>query len=267
MEEGFFSSFILFWNGLDWNLEDHFVEQRKMEAMIETYDGDELARERIIRFYRPYIINTVSHICKRYLTWSDEESSIGLLAFNRAIDTYDREASRTFQSYAYLLIKRDLINYFQKESKCRHLSFDYESEEDETSATKIEADISIESYNEAEQTEALVYEILELDQQLKQFDIQFQDLEAASPKHKDTRESLSQLADDFVQQPEWVNALLSNKKFPVNSFIKQTRYHPKQIERYRKYIIAHVLIRINPEWTHLSSYITGKTEAEKGEKQ
>jgi RNA polymerase sigma factor len=96
------------------------------ETEVATYislaaNGDDLARERLIRHYQPYIINTIGQLCRRYITWSHEEASIGLLAFNRAIDKYDIEARKTFLNYAYLLIKRDLIDYFRRENKVMHV--------------------------------------------------------------------------------------------------------------------------------------------------
>ncbi|MCT8137758.1 hypothetical protein H1D32_08295 [Anaerobacillus sp. CMMVII] len=38
-----------------------------------------------------------------------------MIALNKAIDTYDAIKGRTFLNYVYLLIKRDLIDFFRKE--------------------------------------------------------------------------------------------------------------------------------------------------------
>ncbi|MCT8137743.1 hypothetical protein H1D32_08205 [Anaerobacillus sp. CMMVII] len=85
-----------------------------IEATTSAQNGDDLVRERLIAHYKPYVLNTVGHICKKFVSWSEEEASIGLIALNKAIDTYDASKGRTFLNYVYLLIKRDLIDFFRK---------------------------------------------------------------------------------------------------------------------------------------------------------
>ena len=42
----------------------------------------------LIDSYKPFIAKTVSSVCKRYIHESDDEFSIGLIAFNEAIQKY-----------------------------------------------------------------------------------------------------------------------------------------------------------------------------------
>lgn len=222
-------------------------------ATIAAQQGSDLERERLLRHYKPYVINAVGHISKKYVSWSDEEASIGLLALNKAIDTYKYEKGRTFLNYVYLLIKRDLIDFFRKEQRNQLLSLDIE--DDVNPHSNYEVIKSMEEYQKKEQSNNLVEEILELNEALSNYQISFEELEKYSPKHKDTRETLTKLADTFCEDEEFVYIFKKKKKLPVTLFSKRTGYKIKTIERYRKYIVTLILLKLHPKWTHLHQYI------------
>ncbi|MFN7251884.1 MAG: RNA polymerase sigma-I factor [Anaerobacillus sp.] len=226
-----------------------------IEATTNAQSGDELVRERLIRHYKPYVLNAVGHICKKYVSWSEEESSIGLIALNKAIDTYDASKGRSFVNYVYLLIKRDLIDFFRKEQHEKHYTFNEHDEENFQSQYEVEH--SLKNYEKELQANSLVEEILELSEALSRFQIKFEDLEKFSPKHKDTRERLFEIADVFIEDEDFIDQLLHKKKFPTTSFVKKTDYNVKTIERHRKYLITLVLLKLNPQWTHLRGFIQG----------
>ncbi|MDQ0339909.1 RNA polymerase sigma factor [Caldalkalibacillus uzonensis] len=235
-------------------------ERRSMNAIdLQTsitaaQRGDDTVRETLIRRYQPFILNTVGHICQRYVTWNDEEASIGLLAFNRAIETYQPSAGRTFLNYAYLLIKRDLIDYYRRENKKQHIPFDRDTEYDAEEPLYLK-EHAVQSYHQDLQSAELVEEIIEFEHQLARFNIAFEELERVAPQHRDTRERLFQMADDFVRDEELVRHLFEKKRLPVSLFTKRTGYHPRTIERHRKYLITLIVLKSNPQWVHLSQFI------------
>ncbi|WP_216830962.1 RNA polymerase sigma-I factor [Alkalihalobacterium elongatum] len=237
------------------------MESSKLKNFLaQANTGNDIAREQLIRHYKPYILNVTGHVCKRFITWSDEESSIALIAFNRAIDTFSEEGGRTFQNYVYLLIKRDLIDYFRKEQKEAHLSLTLSDSEHDIPELNFENDQAIEKYEEMVQTHDLVDEILELDQKLREYKISFEELEQYSPKHEDTRLSLFEMAATFTSDDEFVESLIRKKQLPIGPFAKKTGYKRKTIERHRKYVITLILIKLNPQWLHLTEYIKGTQE-------
>lgn len=226
------------------------------QDIVYAKNGNELVRHHLINRYKPYILNIVRHICKGMISWSDEESSIGLLAFNRAIDTYDSEKGRTFTSYAYFLINRDLITYFQQKKRNKEMvSLDQHFDGQDSMVTEIEIEQAIRSYQEKVQSTELIDEIMELDQQLGEYGIGFEELESSSPKHRDTRETIHKIVCEFMQDNECMDELFRKKKFPSTLFIKKTGYHHKLFERYRKYIITLILINLHPEWIHLKKFV------------
>ncbi|KUO58992.1 MAG: hypothetical protein APF84_05925 [Gracilibacter sp. BRH_c7a] len=232
------------------------MEKIELKGLLgEANNGNELARERIILHYKPFILNTAGHISKRYLTWSDEESSIALIAFNRAIDTYDPQGGRTFLNYVYLLINRDLIDYSRREKRNYHLSLDPDLDQEDHTLHTYEVVQSVDSYQRTIETMELVEEILELDQTLNQFNISFEELEYYSPQHRDTRSLLFTMAERFVEDEECVKIFLDKKRLPVSLFTSKTGYHTKTIDRHRKYLITLILLRLNPQWVQLAEFI------------
>lgn len=228
------------------------MESSKLkETLIEIKKGNDIERERLIRHYKPYMINVVGHICKRYVTWSSDETSIGLIAFNRAIDTFECDKGRTFLNYVYLLIQRDLIDYFRKEKRHLHtISDDHQLEHDQA-----ETKASLESYEQSTHISALVEEILELDEKLGKFNISFEELESHSPKHRKTRIKVMEMASEFIKHRDLVDGLVEKNVFPVASFTKRTGHRLKSIERHRKYLITIIMIQLHPEWRRLSTFV------------
>lgn len=236
------------------------------EMLFQAINGNDLAREKMIQHYKPYIINSAGSIVGRFITWSDEEASIALLAFNRAIDTYERSKGRTFLNYAYLLIKRDLIDFYRKEKRQIHPPIHITQEQEDYSTNQLETKKSLESYEQSLQKHELVEEILELSELLKQFNISFHELENFSPKHHDTRETVMKMARDFINERELVDEFLRKKRLPVTAFAKQFGYRKKTIERHRKYLVTIILLLNHPEWRKLNEYIQKPKEREAYEK-
>ncbi len=226
-----------------------------IEATTSAQKGDQFVKEKLIRHYKPYVLNTVGHICKKYVSWSEEEASIGLLALNKAIDTYDSTKGRTFLNYVYLLVQRDLIDFFRKEKNERHVSLNANLIDDDLVQTSYEVEHSLQNYEKEKQKSDLVEEILELSEELQKYQINFEELEKYSPKHKDTRESLFELVERFVADEECVNQFIQKRQFPTTMFVKKTGYKVKTIERHRKYIITLALLKLHPHWIMLGQYI------------
>jgi len=61
--------------------------------------GDKLLKDRFISDYKPFIIKSVSQILNnRYIDIENsEEYSVGLIAFNEAIEKYDKDKKCSFK--------------------------------------------------------------------------------------------------------------------------------------------------------------------------
>ena len=77
---------------------------------------DNRKREELITQQEQTILRTASKACRKYITKSDDEWSIELIAFYEAVKNYD-ESKGAFRGFASIVIKRRLMDYFDSESK------------------------------------------------------------------------------------------------------------------------------------------------------
>lgn len=234
------------------------MEKQRMEALINrAKTGDVIARETMIKHYKPYILNVVHHVLSRYVTWSDEETSLAMIAFNRAIDTFKHDQGKSFVNYAYLLIKRDLIDYLRKNKAApRELL----SSEEETHPYHDQK--AVEQYQEAIQQSELTEEILEFKAVLASYQISLSELEASAPKHKRSRRRLIEMSEAFCQHTTLVQQLTTKQRLPATAFSKRSGFQKKTIEKHRKYLIALILLKINPQLQRLTTFVTLQTGGE-----
>lgn len=74
----------------------------------------------MIEDYQPFIATSVSRVCKRYIDQEqDDEFSIGLIAFNEAIDSFHEGKGSSFFTFARLVISRKVIDYIRQQKHHR----------------------------------------------------------------------------------------------------------------------------------------------------
>jgi RNA polymerase sigma factor len=235
------------------------MKQEDIEHIInEIQKGNELRREQLIQYYQPYILSVVGKVCNKFKTWNDDEASIALIAFNRAIDTYDPQKGRTFLNYVYLIIHRELVDFFRKENHYQNLM---KKGDKLLEANRVKE--SVKQYHQDQRISNIAAEIVDLDDQLSQFYIRFEELEAHSPKQKRTRKKVLNIAEEFIQRDTLVEQLFKRKQFPMKEFLEVANYRVKTIEKYRKYIIAIIIIFLHPEWKNLQTFLRNKVRGEK----
>lgn len=84
--------------------------------MIEAAKRDEQEREKFIRDNEQTILKIASRVTGRYITKSDDEWSVALLSFNKAIDTFE-DSRGDFTAYASVVIRRALTDHYRSEKK------------------------------------------------------------------------------------------------------------------------------------------------------
>ena len=216
------------------------------EAVILIQQGDQSLLNEIIVSYKPFIAKAVSSVCKRYIHETDDEFSIGLIAFNEAIEKYLPERGKSLLSFAEVLIKRRVIDYIRKETKSQHISYDFDSiAHDDESPAAIVNELSFEEYKKKKEEEIRKEEIIQFSALLKTFNLSFSDLVEQSPKHADARRTAILIARLLVEDAELRKLLLEKKRIPIKQLEEMVEVSRKTIERNRKYIIAIALILLN----------------------
>ncbi|RSD28250.1 RNA polymerase sigma factor SigI [Mesobacillus subterraneus] len=233
--------------------------RRPLEETVEKiHQGDTALREELIDSYKPFIAKTVSSVCKRYIHESDDEFSIGLIAFNEAIQKYSSDKGNSLLSFAEVMIKRRVIDYIRQQSRNQNLSFNLSNDpaEEEQQRSTIEDELSLDEFRKKTEQELRREEILQFQGILKDFDLSFQDLLEQSPKHADARKNAMLVAMAMVEHEELKGFLLDKKRLPIKQLEEMVKVSRKTIERNRKYIIAIALILIG-DYLYLKDYIKG----------
>lgn len=225
-------------------------EKNPLEMRLRKIkEGDKLEREKLIEDYTPFIIKGITKVTNRYIeTDNDDEYSIGLQAFNEAIDKYESERG-SFLNFAQLLIRSRVIDFMRKaKSRGVMVSIDDENvNEGDLGCLAVTEDFTY-SYEIKEQ-------IVNLERNLMEFQISMKDLLETSPKHVDTRLNSIEIARYMIEDNEIKEELYRKKTIPVNKLIMKKNVSRKVLKRNRKFIIATALI-LDSNSQLLKNYIT-----------
>lgn len=243
-----------------------FLPKKKKRTLEETVfaiqNGDQGLQNELIHQYKPFIAKAVSSVCKRYISETDDEFSIGLIAFNEAIQKYSSDKGSSLLSFAEVIIKRRVIDYIRQQVKHQNLSMDangLEENDEETAQSSLEASLSLEEYHKQSDEELRRQEIMHFSKLLTEFDLTFKDLVENSPKHADARKNAMLVAKEIVSNEEIKRILVEKKRLPIKQIEGSVSVSRKTIERNRKYIIAIALILMN-DYLYLQDYVKGVLE-------
>lgn len=213
-------------------------------------NGETLLKNGLINDYKPFIIKVVSKTTGKYVDLENsDEFSIGLMAFDEAIECYDVSKSPNFLSFAETVIKRRVVDYNRKNyknSKVYPLSY-FESCEDEEKNYFEEKYFRVDSGSLFENIETKE-EIALFTQRLSEFNIELSDLLVSAPKHMDSKRLSIKIARIVAENEELSEKLERKKNMPVVDIMKIIKVNHKTIERNRKFIIAvYLILRSNLE--------------------
>lgn len=213
------------------------------DSIIEIIDsirkGDLQLRDRFISESIPFIMKSLHKILKRHIDIkNDEEFSIGLSAFNEAIDHYDLCKKGDFYRYSSIMINHRIIDYLRS-TKNSDKTIPFSSIEN--SEYFEQRYFVSNTYNEYEVIE-LKEDILALQQNLMAFDITWDDLISNSPIHSDTRRLCIRIAKEILEDEDLYTKFINTKKIPRSQLVERLKIHRRTIENHRTFIIAICLI-------------------------
>lgn len=213
-------------------------------------------RDILIEENKSFIFKTTCRICKRKLNWeNDDELSVALVAFNKACDSY-KEDKGSFNSYAGVLIKNALIDFFRKEKNSPYLIFDDENENDDYEY--IDYKNSMNEYQKQKENNVRADEIKLLSTELLKYNLSFSDMVEASPSHRDTRNTLLNIALKCLKEKIIIDSIKQKKQLPIKQIILLTQCSRKIIEKWRKYIILLIIVLSSNEYPYIRSYLNIK---------
>ncbi len=227
--------------------------EKRLQKIKE--EASSIERNQLIQDYIPFIIKTVANQLNRYIeTENSDEFSIGLIAFNEAIDKYDF-AKGSFLSFAELVIKNRVKDlYRKKQREQREISLE--------SFLDNSLDSFLEPYNEInEDSIFLREEIKRYEDELQKFSITFEDLVEETPKHSDTRQNAVELSERISEDRIIVKEIYAKKRLPVSKIVLKFRTTVKIVKRSRKFIISMVVI-FTGSFNQIKSWVKNSLQGE-----
>lgn len=218
---------------------------------------DERAREELISRQEKNILRIASLAKRGFATKSDDEWAIALCAFSHAIDTY-LPTKGAFVPYAEVLMKRSLID--EHRANARHVQempvspSAFEGEQDEDERNPVLPAVIEQSVRAADTT--LQDEIRAANSALKRYGFGFYELIDCSPGRGKSREECLAAAQAVLDHPVALDQLLRTRQLPMKWLMEQSGLPKKRLERYRRYIIATIVICAG-EFPALQGYIRG----------
>ena len=218
--------------------------------------SSEVKREIFIKDMERTILKIASRMTGRFITKSDDEWSIALFAFNKAIDTYSEDKG-DYMAYSKVLINNALIDY--KRSESRHnaeVLYDPEVLEGEDSGPIYEIltrESTVQEENQLVNTD-LKDEIEEINARLRTYGFSFFDIAGASPKSSKTRTECGRAILHIADNKELLVDVLESGKLPLKQMCGELGISRFMMDRHRKYILAGVII-LSGEYPLISDYL------------
>jgi len=211
-------------------LEDRVIRSRK----------DPQKKDLLIKQFKPFIASVIQKRLGKFLAYGvDDELSIGLLAFDEAIKSYNINKGK-FLSFSRLVITNRIIDHYRKQSRQSHSTSSYDDIEDEATASLIDKK-SVEQFTLQSELEDKKFEIIEYSHELSLWGINFSELERISPKQDSLRMEYINCAKMIVNDKTILDELMRTGRLPIKNITKILPLHRKKIERGRIYIIALVI--------------------------
>ena len=236
--------------------------------MSELTDGairakeDMLYRNHFLQENTKFILTRAYAAIGHYVTESDDEWSIALLAFNDSIDRFDPEKGE-FEGFASLVIRRRLYDYLRSEKRFSSeialepyaMDADDMRDTDEVNSLALEVQQkTVEQAVSGQDTRDIKDEIEAVGEILNGYGFTFMDLADASPKAQKTKDNCAKVVAVILKDQELQDKLRSQKSLPIRDILSSINVPRKLLERHRRYIIAAVEI-LNGDFPLLAEYM------------
>ena len=204
-----------------------------------------------------FIINCAYRATHRFISQSDDEWSISLIAFSNAVKSYDQEKGG-FLPYAELLIKRSLVDYYRTTKKfdaeyfVSPEIFEFNSKDEEA---EVSMKLEIAQKLSTSMENSLGDEIESVNAEFKSFGFSFYDLAQCSPKSQKTKNACKQAVLYVLEHPIVREEINQSKQLPIKLIQKNTNLPRKILENHRRYIIAAIKI-LSGEYPYLAEYLS-----------
>ncbi|MBE7004754.1 MAG: RNA polymerase subunit sigma [Ruminococcaceae bacterium] len=218
------------------------LEQKALAAKTDERQFNEL-----VESHKAWILRIAAETAHRYVTDSDDEWSVALMAFHEAVQDYEK-GKGSFRGLAAMVIRRRIVDHLRSEG--RHAdelsvtpaAFEDALEEDEASGVDLRVQRRMAEEADAapgEDTASMARaEIAEMQGILQLYGFSFFDLADASPKAEKTKKSCAQAVRTLIASVLLMAQMRLKRLLPIKELSEASGVLRKILERHRKYVIA-----------------------------
>ena len=218
----------------------------ELEQQVLAAKTDEGIFNESVESHKAWMLRVASETTHRYVTDSDDEWSIALMAFSEAVQSYE-EGKGSFRGFAAMVIRRRVVDYLRAEG--RHAdelsvtpaAFEDGLEEEEGGVNLQVQQRMAEEADDAPGEDAASLareEITEMQGILQLYGFSFFDLADASPKTEKTKKSCAQAVRTLIATAILMAQMRLKRLLPIKELSEASGVIRKILERHRKYIIA-----------------------------
>lgn len=229
--------------------EGKLLENKINQALERYLAGDGSAIEDIYNDLLPFCLRVASKTCNRYISIQDEEASIAQISIMEACQKYNPERG-SFHAFLGQVIRHRIIDYKRRENKHRTVNFSDLGENKDSYQEPVDDDYFESILDDLVRQQ----EIDRFKSLLGEYQISFEDLCKVSPKYSKAREKAIKVTCLIAQSQELSEHLLAKKSLPASVLVEKFNVSNKFLDRYRKYIIAGVLV-LKYELSYLKPYV------------
>lgn len=227
------------------------------DKMAVDAKNSEDALNQLVIESNSFILRCASKTCKRYITESDDEFEVALVAFCEAVRTFNPDTGH-FTAFAALVIRRRLMDYFDSQSRrSREIAagsaMSWENAEEQPTGVIAEVQQKIVQESQPD-THTVKDEIEALGAVLNDYGFSFFDLAEASPKAEKTKHCCARAVNWMLAVVDRILNMRKTHSLPVAAIVKALEIARKIIERHRRYIIAATEI-LDGDYPHLAEYM------------
>ena len=204
----------------------------------DYHSGNKAALSDFYSNVMPFCLRVSSKTCGKYINEFDEEASITRLALIEAFEKYNPQRG-SILFYLAQVVRSRIIDY-QRREKRRPIPIASFPEKQYGESTKIKENQVEEILDDISRQE----EIHTFRTLLDEFNIDFMDLVDNGPKQARARDKAHAIAWLIAGDQEVISLLLKNKTIPLKLLESRYAVNRKTVDRYRKYIIASVLVAV-----------------------
>ncbi len=238
--------------------------QQSVNSLALAAKADERRREELIKSHEQTILRTACSVCGRYVTRSDDEWSVALYAFSRAVDRYDTGRG-DFLPFARMLIRRALVDSYRS-GKGGLLEFPVAPHVLEGNAGPEEDPegvyLAVAKASRERSDRGLRDEILEAGEAVQAYGFRFFDLTSCSPRQEKTRRDCAAAVRVLLDRPELMAEMEKTRRLPAGPVCAASGVSRKTLDRYRKYIIFAAVV-LSGDYPHLAEYLKFVREGRK----